>query len=608
MIDRPKRPARVFDITTYDFEWIPGTMQFRVAGVFDERGYRHYQRLTDFLDGELTADNYGRRYYAHFGGASDMVFLLSPMMLSHRNFEIKASFSSSSAIIVGVKEPRADPSRSWTFLDSFWTFRTKLENIGKKLGRNFHKGKVAWDAPLRELIEYNEQDCRILHEALTRMQTLILGAGGELGPTIASTSLRLIQRRFLKGPLYNSADVDEWCRPGYVASKSGPYRLECKEANDYDINSSFPTSMSAAPLPGRCITTRTKHLPRRLDDTSVLWAAKARVRVPEQYIPPLPYREPDTGRVFFPTGSFDTTICQEDFLCGGFEIEKIYSCKIFEPREDLIEFAETMYRLRLGSDPEGFDSEVWKNAANSGYGKWAERDEKQSLLVRPPKVKPEWGQFALAPNVYLIDEKVPVHHSHVPWAMWITARSRRYLREFELECLKQGEIYYSDCDAVFSQAEFPLSEFPHDHMHRGFRPLVGRALGEIKLEAKIKRGRFLGSKLYALELAEYKKPEDRYKVKAKGFSKRVSEAGQREPLTFDDFLKLESGEETTVTRMRRIKELLREASRVSGKERIDFSPEEISFGKKVHLDKIKPKRCPLPDGNTRPWNVEEIEQ
>lgn len=609
MITRPTRDARIYPITTYDFEWTTTSPhRIRLCGAYDERRYRAYSTIEAFLEGELIPENYGRRFYAHFGGASDMVFMIMPLLRSRRKFTIKAAFNSSSAIIVEISEPGDDPNRKWVFLDSFWTMRVGLAKIGKWLGRGFEKGEVDFNNdPIEVLKPYNEQDCRILWEALDRLQTLVLGLGGELGPTIASTALRIILRKYLSGPLENSSVVDDWIRPGYCASKSMVYRGRCETAKYYDINSSFPTSMSAGPLPGKLIN-GWNALPKNLDQK--LWAAKVRVKVKDQYNPPLPFREPKTDRVLFPCGEFDTTICDEDFKCGDFEITKVYSVRQFEERYDLVDFASDMYRLRLESDQEGFESQAFKILANSGYGKWAEQSLKQSLLVRPAKIDPNWPvEFILAPHIYLVEEDVPVNHSHVPWAVWITARSRRYLRELEMKALQQGELYYSDCDAVLSQASFPKSPYPDTYKHGNVVAMTGRALGELKLEAEVAKGRFLGSKLYALELADAKKEEDRFRVKAKGFSRQVSEGGEKKALTYEDFISLEEGNKVNVMRMKRIRELLRNASRKSKKsEEISYEPESIIMQKQIHLGKLRPKRCPLPGNDSRPWNVNELEQ
>src|SRR5690242_3549637 len=116
MITTPKGARSVIRPTAYDFEWeercvlhggrkprkkdigdecfICTNFTFRVTlcGAYDERGYRGYPTVKAFLRGELTRANQGRFYYAHFGGASDMVFMLRELVDDER-YAIKGVFS-----------------------------------------------------------------------------------------------------------------------------------------------------------------------------------------------------------------------------------------------------------------------------------------------------------------------------------------------------------------------------------------------------------------------------------------------------------------------------------------------------------------------------------
>jgi DNA polymerase type B, organellar and viral len=598
MIVRPQTNPRHHDFITYDFEW-NGEKQWSdtpireigqhihedkssrsfaklgitLCGAYDKaRGYRAYKTLEEFVDGELTTENSGCRFYAHFGGASDMVFLIT-VLAKRKDLSIRAIFSSSSAIMVSVKDRY---NRTWMFLDSFWTMRTGLRSIGKWLGAGNEKGDLdhskshSWEV----LKEYNEQDCKILYTAIERFQLVINDAGGELRVTGASTALDLFLRRYLKRPIRNSREIDEYVRPAYKASRVEALARKMVEGKVYDINSSFPYSFTF-PCPGGVIDSL-KTLPNNPD---VLWCADVDVTVKEQFLPPLPYRGEKDGRLFFPTGSFRTRLTSEDLKCGDFVINKVHSCWTFEDRDDLGQYAEDLFALRQGSS--GFESQVWKIIVNSLYGKWAEGEDKEFLLINPTSVDPKLE--GLAPGIFLGTEKVPVDHSHVPFSTFITARSRRLLREHALVAYNQtGIVSYLDTDSIFTTADLPTSN----------------KLGGLKLESSIQNGFFQGAKLYAYEkLVENSDPV--VLVKAKGFSRVVSEGGQgEERLSYEDFISLTQGSEMQVERMRRIKELVRE------NKGFDFIPDAVRTSKR--LGTPTPKRCFQGDYNSRPWTVEEI--
>jgi hypothetical protein len=286
------------------------------------------------------------------------------------------------------------------------------------------------------------------------------------------------------------------------------------------------------------------------------------------------------GRVFFPNGRFKTRITSEDALAGDFRIHSVGDVWRFDERDDMADFASTYYAKRKSGG--GFLSEVFKIFLNSLYGKFAERAEKTVLYVRPKKREPHWE--ALAPHIYLDrHSETKVEHAHVAISTLITARSRRYLLEHMRAALAIGNVYYVDTDSVLCDA-----------MPRAVRT---EGLGGLKLEAEVKNGVFQGPKLYAYETSDA-----RMKVKAKGFSRIVSDdSGERTPLTYADFLELQSGESVKIERMRRIRELMSDA-KTRGLD--DYEPDVIRAMKRLRAP--TPKRCISSDGSTRPWSVSEL--
>lgn len=190
----------------------------------------------------------------------------------------------------------------------------------------------------------------------------------------------------------------------------------------------------------------------------------------------------------------------------------------------------------------------------------------------------------LAPGIYVGEEQIEVPHVHVPISAIITARSRRLLLEHMRAAAKLGRIYYCDTDSVICDAELPTSP----------------ELGGLKLEPyQIEKGVFVGAKLYAIKLREEVKGKMEL-TKAKGFSRIVGEGGDAQPLTYESFLDISEGRTATINRMMRIRELIR-------KEGIDYLPKDVTFEKRLNLD-VRPKRARLPDGDSRPWRVDELQE
>jgi hypothetical protein len=566
---------RVFrSYLVYDLEWIPGkfspdgTMKVRLVGVYDGERYRAYSSVEAFLENELTSKNRGKWFYAHAGGLADFQFLLEVLIRKYGNkYTIKASPSGSSLIIVHVKSGK----NVWHFVDSLWLLKDKLENIGKWIGIEKGQQKLKgaaleeWfrSAPLLELREYNEIDCVILYKAIQMFESVVFELGGQLKMTQASCAMELFRRRFLEKSIETSMPLNEISRKSYFASRVEVISRHCEDALYYDVNSSFPYAMTF-PVPGECI----ERLDRRKPDYGI-YIADVDIEVPEQYIPPIPTRM--GGRLFFPVGSWRAWLTNVDIelleSVGG-RVLKVYESRVFEPRLDLREYARTLYSIRAKS--EGFMKIAVKFLLNSLYGKFAEGDMKQSIEINPATIKgSDEGWRMLFPGCFIVEKQVPIPHMHVPISAHITAIARRTLYHY-MACT--SEVHYCDTDGFSTTT--PLQS-------------VEGVLGKLKLEKVITRGRFATQKVYHIEgQDEHGKELGNKGVKAKGFS----------AMTVEKFEKILEGEEITYTRMARSRELLR------GRQIV---PVERTYRKRMKFDNLT-KRMFYPDGQSRPWTIEEL--
>ncbi len=236
---------------TYDLEWYPDTYVTRLVGCYDGEQYDGYEGrdgIKSFLNAELVPENSGTVYFAHAGGLADVQFILEEVWKPEhsRGVQIEAAFSGSSAIIVQVERAGS----VWTFADSYWLLKDRLEKIGDSLGQkklndyvcpgSFEitraDGKPATErscghrirrdsptcifwAPMPILKTYNEMDNKILWLGINRLQDELLELGGELKMTVASCAMRLFRGRFLQREIKTSAKVNRCAREAYVASR-----------------------------------------------------------------------------------------------------------------------------------------------------------------------------------------------------------------------------------------------------------------------------------------------------------------------------------------------------------------------------------------------------
>lgn len=592
------------DFLVYDLEWIPGTLEVRLVGVFDGKRYRAYRTVKDFLNNELNHENRGKWFYAHAGGLADVQFLFEHLVYDKaKNYSVKASFSGSSAIIVHVGKGISSRNGEWSnslghdvyhFVDSYWLLRDTLRNIGKSIG--LEKGGAelsndgqdderakAWfrNVSLAELTSYNEQDCYILWTAIQNFQKRLWDFGGQLQMTLASSAMQLFRRYYLTRDIPTDDEINAIARESYYSSRVEVFAKNCHNSNYYDINSSFPFSMTK-PVPGECIGGNYGRLPK----AGTLYLADCEVEIPEVYFPTLPKRV--QGRVFFPVGKWRgwyNNVDLEHLQDEGGRICKVYNTLSFKPFTDLTHYASALYERRKASKDE-FDRYCYKLLLNSLYGKFAESDVKAGVYVNPSAAlmatfDPELTQ-QLLPGVFLHPDTVNVPHVHVPISSHIVSNSRRVLDKF---LTMSDDFHYTDTDGFSVGTFYPTSN----------------ELGGLKHEKRVRdwmddpEWHFEAPKLYKMggQVLKDGKWKNEKTVKAKGFS-----LGRDKVKAERLFLELVNNGEIQVTRMERVRQLLRRGG--------DLKPRESLVTKRLQKSMLS-KRFFYPDGSTRPWTVKELE-
>jgi len=578
----------------YDLEWYPKTFEVRIVGVYDERGYRWYRTVAEFLQHEMTFKNRGRTFFAHAGGYFDVQFVLEELNKTHR-FSVKASFSGSSAVLVQARQDK----HVWTFADSFFLMRDSLKKIGKAI--NIEKLDCPFDAPFDQLRHYNERDCQIVYEAILSLQEELNGLGGELRPTLASCALNLFRRSHLTLEIPTSGRLNEVLRNAYCASRVEVFRHYAPSGEYYDINSSFPFSMTK-PQPGAFKGMRRTIPPGE----RAIYFAYATVTVPECDLPPLPFKL--KGRIFFPTGTWVAWFTRTDLellqLYGG-RIDKIHKVLDFEPFTDLADYVKEIYALRKAETAKGkvnednrrmgmreqypgadFRSYTYKLLLNSLYGKFGERSEKDMLLIRPDSTKCNHGgkhpdnscMRMVSPGIWRRTDVKNVPHAHVAISAYVTSLSRALLYKHLAACSVR---YYADTDSVVCGEGEKLPTSPE--------------LGDLKYEGAIREGRFICPKVYSFTAINETDDAGRPKVvvKSKGFRR----------LGPEEFEALRNYEPVTIERMAGIKEGLRD---LEGDRPFGGRWSKVK-SKRLHKNTIT-KRARDGADNTRPWSVDELRE
>lgn len=595
----PKQAKKRF--ATYDLEWSPSTMKFRLCGVYDEQqGYRCYASMSAFLASELRPENYGVTFYAHNGGKSDMQYVLHELVtsgLAEHVFEVDAAFNGSSAFLVTLTD-RSNPKNRFVFADTLFLLKSSLAKIGEWLG--YEKFKVDFETEnWNELKWYNERDCMLLYEAVKQLEAELHEMGGEFKVTLASCAMALFQTKYLQTIIPTDHSTNEHTRGAYYASRVEVFTRECERGMYADVNSSFPWSMKQV-LPGRFL--RMTGSLREKPKGAACYIAEASVHVKECYLPPLPFRD-KLDRILFPTGRWRGMFCDTDLQLMeemGHTIEQIHSVSWFEGFTDLGGYVDDLYEKKATA--KGFRREVYKLLLNSLYGKFAEMGLKKKLLVHPHSVEcphkyKHHGNACMAmmrPGFWTREDFMPLQHVHVPIPAAVTAHSRALLYRYLKNPLDAGgQVYYSDTDSIVYSVPCKHSPKHGDEMvpfGKGYAPAwqvcmtsampTGEAVGELKMEYAVDRGHFAAPKLYMIEA------DGKIVVKSKGFSK----------LEGYEYMQLCAGESVVLYRMAGIRENIRDE---------DLTPRQVQIAKYARFKKNK--RADVgKTGQTRPWTIDEI--
>lgn len=642
---------------TYDFEWFPETPEtvanrtaykIRIASAYDPqkdkafsfahsdfddpRPIKSADPVDAFIKALLVPRYSGFRFYAHWGGISDTLYLFRKIY--DLNLPTKIVVNGSAAAIITVNRCSRDcrvpkckhRKYDWTFVDSSFTFRFGLARLAELMGlRKGGDAGTSWNTQNdRELTDYNYLDNFILSEAITKVQSTVNDMGANLGLTMSATSIDLFRRRYLKDSIATPKEANDFAKLSYYASRVEPYKFQMKSGHSYDVNSSFVFSMTHT-LPGSPLFESHGKLP---DDMQGMWIADCDVEVPEMYLPPLPYRSPRDGRIFFPTGKWSSVFTSVDLelaLSVGCKVGAVRRVIHYESREDLKSFAEDVYAKRMAS-ADKFSYTVYKLTGNGAYGKFGESEEKVEYLMRPlstfcdihykivrgaPFCRAHGAigckvchaacgcMTLVSPGVWRFNSLREIQHRHTQIVAFITSIARRTL--YQGQYTYQDYLHYSDTDCLHLSGK--IGELPRygslSHM-----PVDGKLLGGFKHEGERRNMSYAAPKIYGGEDGNGDPI-----LHAKGFrvgGKTFDIEKGREvygPKAVERFRAIIAGKPVFDSRMVRPKEYLSKSRFLN-----IARPYEVSIGengKRLQLSN-RPKRKQTGPNETRPWSITEL--
>lgn len=534
-----KKNFAVFDIETkgWDRPYCIGFYNGRLFKLFLGNDC-----IYDFLRFSITHKFRAYNIYAHNGGKFDFNFLADWLKESDRRLEFL--FRGSTCVKLTVYHSnKTDEEGNYVnrnntrFVDSYTLLPYSLDRLTRDFNvqhakTNFtENGERDYEVLYRlykqndpKFFAYVQHDCMGLYEVLDKFYDLIHQQNGCVGLTLASTSLKTFKNGFLDKELkMTSRELNDEMRQGYYGGRVEIFSLFQDNGNYFcfDVNSLYPFVMrnNKYPIsPPHVVKNPSKDHYLKYEGFT-----ECNVNVPyDLYLPVLPYRL--DKKLFFPVGKlhgiWDNILLQKAYEKGC----KIYPLKGYVFKTDYLfkDYVDRFYSLKKHSVPNTAPYIIAKLLLNSLYGKFAQRQESESIVkILDPSNTEYEIKDVLDPdfNLFRVKTESSGNHFLPQISMHVTACSMLVLYEYMEKILESGHnIAYCDTDSVFTDHRLRQSE----------------RLGGMKLEYTYKRGYFLLPKTYYVCDGNGFK-----KVKAKGFiyefQDKLTESSFKKALFYNDY-------------------------------------------------------------------------
>ena len=364
----------VFDIETY--KWIYPY----AVGFYDGIEYKQFlgkNCIKDFISFIAVKKYRGYRIYAHNGGKFDFNFLVQE--LQHRKFNINMIFQGSRCLLLKLythlyrnEEGNITHSNVIQFVDSIGLLKFGLDALTKdfdvqhkKLNFMDKKGTERDYEYLYRLFKENDvrfhdylrNDVYGLYEVLVKFNNLIKENNGQLGLTIASTSLKTFQTGYLNNDIkMTNKESNDEMKLSYFGGRVEILRMMLPEDKYrcYDVNSLYPYVMFNNEFPISKPKTINNITPTMIKELTGI--TKCRVKAPKDlYLPVLPYKLKLGGhnKLIFPLGKFDgywDNVQLAKAMELGYKIEPT-KMMVFKTDYIFKDYVTNFYKLKSSSEP-----------------------------------------------------------------------------------------------------------------------------------------------------------------------------------------------------------------------------------------------------------------
>jgi hypothetical protein len=475
--------------------------------------------------------------YVHNLSNFDGVFILKH--LSHFKDKLNIIYKDGKIIQIVISEIRVikgiKVKFSLTFYDSLLLIPGSLDKLSKSFGVT-NKGsfsiEMLSDPNLdlylirEELIKYNQLDCKVLHEVLTKFRIEMYNMfriNISNNPTLSSVALKLYRSCFMNVENINITPYKTYfnIRSGYTGGHVDVYKAYGEGLYYYDVNSLYPHVMANNPYPvGNCTYYEGT---RNLSD--LFGIIYADIVAPDNLKVPILLTKYDKITLA-PLGSWSGWYFSEELKNAVKYGYKVTPHKGYLYESDYIfkHYVEQLFNTRSTYPKTDSKNLILKLLLNSLYGRLGLVLDMMSHSISSvdsiddlrdvEEIEDFNNGVALIGQASKKNVKALKTTVSLPVAIAVAAYARMYMSKFKVQY--QDNLYYSDTDSLILDCKLP-------------QDIIGNQLGQFKLEHLVEKGVFLGPKLYGIQVLENGIIKDI--VRVKGFKNKVSFAQLLDLLT-----------------------------------------------------------------------------
>lgn len=511
-----KKSPDPFDFNVIDIEsrnWV----RFIVLGFYNGNDYLEFRTLTKFFKFLQCTDLKSNKFFAHFGGKFDFLFLIRAI-IKDKNWFIDEIIPRGSSML-SMRLIHKTLHKEFYFYDSSALLSFSLKDLTNNFDVETKKGEYdhSLNRPYnKELSEYLRSDCIGLYQVLKKFSEWPLIKKSGMATTIASQALRVFRTYQEKILFMPSEYHNDFSRQSYYGGRVEIFKPLCeKTIYEYDVNSLYPFIMLSHIYPVSCgIISRTYKSDR-------LGIYECEVVSPKNlYVPCLGILS--KNKYIFPLGSFRGVFTSAEIEYArslGYKIKVLKGIYFKDSKNIFKEYVTDIYDIRLKSKPGSIDNIIAKLLLNSLYGRFGMNPEKENITFDLKKgvtpyieIKQGNRQQEIYKEATMLDSYI-----NVAIASFVTSYARIHMHKLYMKCEKN--LYYTDTDSIFTTQKMETSN----------------ELGALKLSGAYDSACFLLPKTY------YLKSKSKSKIAMKGFdSKKIKS------FTIDDFKNMLEGHIKTI--------------------------------------------------------------